>query len=312
MTSPRRAPARWDRSPGAFLAAAALACVAMLLPFPVHAQTTDQLVNQRRLEYEAAKAEYDSALRAQRALEQQFGDALEGVRRARASGNADDLERANAHAQDVGIPYGAQEERVKNVLDSLNAARQELIEIIQVRLEELIEEADAASSAQERSRINAIGQDLYTELHGLEGEAAEGLRIQPIVMPEIKQDPRDGPADLLLKAGLLERRAATADTTILDIDRRVKSLNDRIRLRRQGRDMLANVERFDDTRLPVVAGQPGGDRPAAADSTSAGAVPLTLEEQVRLLQEWRQHLVNYRDQVLVRARQFRELVRSIA
>ncbi len=276
------------------------------------AQTTDQVVNQRRLEYQAAQAEYDSALRAQRVLAQQFDDALEQVRGARRSGNADALERASAHAQDVGVPYGAQEERVRRTLDSLSAARQSLIDIITVRLEELLGQMDAASSAEQRAQLNDIWRDLDNELKSLESENAEGFRIEPIVMPEIKVDPRDGPAELLQKAGLLERRAATADTTIQEVDRRIKSLDDRLRLRRQVGDLLNNIDRFGDTQVPVVSGQPTSGRPAAADSTSAGPVPLTLEERIRRLYEYRQHLVNYRDQVLLRARQFRESVRSVA
>lgn len=312
MSPARGAPTTRRRSPGALLATLLACVVASWFPAgPVGAQTTDQIVNQRRLEYQAAKAEYESALRAQRVLSQQFEDALEDVRRARRTGNADALERANAHAQDVGIPYGAQEERVRQTLDTLSTARQALIDVITDRLEELLAQMDAASSAQQRAQLNAVWRDLDNELKSLESESAEGFRIEPIVMPEIKYDPREGPAELLQKAGLLERRAATADTTIQEVDRQIKSLNDRLRLRRQVGDLVNNIDRFGDTQVPVVSGQPTGGRTTSPDSSSVGPVPVTLDERLRQLKEYRQNLVNYRDQVLVRARQFRESVRSV-
>lgn len=312
MNHPRSAPAWMIRPPGAFLAAAASFLLALAAPGGASGQAQEQLVYQRRLDYQTAKLAYETAIQAQKALERQFGSALEAVKDARRSGNNDALERAYALAQDRGISFGAQEERVATLRDSVTVARQQLIDVITERLEQLLSDMDAASSAQQRAELNDIWRDLDNELKSLEAESAEGFRIQPIVMPEIRFDPREGRAEVLQKASLLERRAAVADTTIQDIDRRIKSLTDRLRIRRQRSDMLANLDRFDDTRVPVVAGQPTGDRGVAADSTAAGAVPLTLEERLRLLREGRQHLVNYRDQLLVRARSFRETVRSIS
>jgi hypothetical protein len=188
------------------------------------------------------------------------------------------------------------------------------VEILTIRLDQLIEQMNAASSSTERAQLNVIWTDLDHELRELEDESETGLRIDPAVMPEIIFDPRDVPDERLLKAELLERRAASIDTTIQDVDRQVKTLNDRIRMQRQRADLMATLDRFDDTRLPVVTGQRSGDRarPAAPDTAAARAEPVSLEAQLERLQEFREQLIQYRDEHLVRARVFRESIRRVA
>jgi hypothetical protein len=277
-------------------------------------QTTEQLLAERRLEYQAAKDAYESARSQLRVLDQQFSTALEEVTRARRSGDEGALDRAYAQAHDRAIPYGAQEERVTQQGARLTVARRALVEILTIRLDQLIEQMNTASSSAERAQLNILWTDLDHELRELEREAGSGFRIDPTVMPEITFDPRDVPDERLLKAGILERRAASIDTTIQDVDRQIKVLNDRIRMQRQRADLMATLDRFDDTRLPVVTGQPTGDRdrPAAADTAAARSEPVTLEAQLERLRETREQLVQYRDEHLVRARVFRESVRSVA
>lgn len=310
MTSLRRgAP-----GPPRTLALLTVALAALLTPQArVAAQTTNELLNQRRLEYKAAKDAYESTVSAGRVLEQQFSLALEQVRRARRQGDQVALEQAYALVQDRSFPYSAQEERIEEAHASLDSVRTALIDIITVRLEELVGEMDAAASAQQRNALNAVWVDLDNELKSLEAEAGEGVRIDPVVMPEIVFDPRDGPEELQAKAEILERRAAVADTLIQNADATIEQLGARLRVERQRRDFLANADRFGDTQVPVVAGQPGGDRsPAVADSTAADTRPLTLEERIARERAYREDLVQYRDQLLIRARQFKQRIRSVA
>lgn len=277
-------------------------------------QTAEELVHERRLVYQAAMASYESARSALRVVEQQFSSALNDATAARRSGDDAALERAFAQAQDRAAPYGAQEERVTEQRGRVAAARRALAEMITIRLDELIEQMNTASSSAERARLNILYNDLDHELRELEAEAGNGLRIDPTVMPEITFDPRDVPAERLAKAEILERRAASIDTTIQDVDRQIKALNDRIRMQRQRADLMATLDRFDDTRLPVVGQPPAGDRdrPAAPDSTAARSEPVSLEMQLERLRETRDQLVQYRDEHLVRARVFRESIRSVA
>jgi hypothetical protein len=281
---------------------------------PTAAQTTAELLAQRRLEYKEAKDAYEYARSALRVVEQRFSTALNEVSRAKLRGDDGALAVARALVQEQAIPYGAQEERVKEQRARVAAARKALIEIVTIRQEQLLDQLDAASSGQERAQLNTLWVDLDQELRELESEAGDGFRIDPMVMPEIVFDPRDGTAERLQKAEILERRAAAIDTTIMDVDRQIKSLNDRIRMERQRGDLMATLDRFDDTRLPVVSGQPTGDRdrPTPSDSASVGSEPLSLDDQLSQLREIRERLVQYRDEHLVRARVFRQSVRSVA
>ncbi|GMV06004.1 MAG: hypothetical protein AMXMBFR53_22810 [Gemmatimonadota bacterium] len=298
---------------GALLAVAALHGAPA--PAGAQVQTLEQLVVQRRLELRAARDTYQSARSSFTVAEQQFSAALTELNAARRSGDNDRLDRAHAVARDRSVPYRSQEQRLEEALASVAAARTALIEALSARLEQLLAEMDAAPSAQQRRQLDILFRDLSNELQALEAEEArEGdtFRIDPVVLPEITFDPRDGPEELAAKAGVLERQAAIADSTIADTERQVQALNSRLRIQRQTRDLLASTDRFDDTRVPVTTGPPAGERPAVTDSTVAGARPLTLEERIQNLREYITQLQSYRDQLLIRAEQFRRRVGAVA
>jgi hypothetical protein len=290
------------------LLAVAMAVATLGSARPAAGQSTEEVLVQRRLEYQAAKDAYEAARSAFSVVERQFSAALEQVGRARRAGDDAALEDAYALAQDRSAPYSSQEERVNEARQRVAEARRALIDVITVRLGELFDRMDQATSAQERNELDALWRDLRNEQEELEDEQGGGLTLTPVVLPEITFDPRDGPEELEAKAQLLDRRAAVADTIIADVDDRIDALNERLRIERQRRDFLANADRFDDTRVPVVSSEGAGERPAAADSTVANR-PVTLEERLQALQGYREQLVSYRDQLLIRARQFRERVR---
>jgi len=298
---------------GAVLAVAALHGVPA--PAAAQVQTLEQLVVQRRLELRAARDTYQSARSNFTLAERQFSAAITELNLARQSGDDDRLERAHAVALDRSIPYRSQERRLEEARAAMVAARSALIEALNARLEQLLAQMDAAPSVLQRRQLDIVFRDLSNELQTLEAEEArEGdtFRIDPVVLPEITFDPRDGPEELTAKAGVLERQAAIADSTIADTERQVQALNSRLRIQRQTRDLLASTERFDDTRVPVTTGPPTGERPAVTDSTVAGARPLTLEERIQNLREYITQLQSYRDQLLIRAEQFRRRVGAVA
>lgn len=307
MTLRARAPRRPWRLTGTLLAAA----LALGLPGPAFAQATEQVVAQRRLELRAARDVYEAALSAFNVVDRQFSAALEEVNLARRSGDTDRLERAYALAQDRSVPHRDQENRLEEAGAALGRARQALIDVLAARMEQLVREMDASRSAQQRAQLDALYGDLQSELQGLEAEAEQTFRLEPVVLPEITFDPRDNRETLLAKAELLERRAVVADTLIQHTERQIQSLTDRLRTQRQRRDFLAGTDRFDDTRVPVVAGAPTGNRASATDSTVAGARPLSLEERIELHRDYLGQLQSYRDQLLIRAQQFRRAVGSV-
>lgn len=293
---------------GVWAVLAALAATAA----PSGAQTLADLVVQRRLEFRAARDTYEAARSAFSVVERQFSAALEEVIEAGRSGDRERLERAYALAQDRSVPLGDQERRLEEAGTALGAARQELIEVLSGRLEELVRQMDAATGPPQRNQLDALFRDLSAELQRLEAEEGGAFRIDPVVLPEITFDPRDDPESLRAKAELLERRAAVADSVISNTERQVQSLTNRLRTQRQARDLVASLDRFDDTRVPVVTGSPTGDRTSATDSTVAGARPLTLEERIELLQDYIAQLESYRDQLVIRAQQFRRSVGAVA
>lgn len=304
---------RWRARPWRLvLGMAALMAAIPLAPGGGAAQTVEELVVQRRLELRAARAAHQAARDAFNVLDREFNQALDEVNAARRSGDDQRLERAYALAQDRSVPHRAQEARLKEAAAGLLRAREALIDALAGRMEELLRSMDAAASGEQRNRLNALFMDHQRELVALEAEAEETFRLEPVVLPEIVFDPRDGPDELRAKAELLERRAADADSVILDTERRIRDLNRRQRIERQGRDFLAGAERFDDTRVPVVGARPTGGQRPASDSTVAGARPQTLEERIEALDEYRLQMEAYRDELRVRARQFRLRVGSVA
>lgn len=280
-----------------------------LVPAPASAQTTEALLVQRRLEYRNARNQWESARSAAAVLEAEFASALEAAERARRAGDEEARERALANVQARSGPVASQSQRVEEALGRLNAARDALIRVITVRMEQLVTAMNSASSVQARSRLDVLFRDLDNELQGLEDEAGDEMRFRPVVMPEVTFDPRDGPEDLRAKAELLERRAAQADSSIVDVDADIDDLTDRLRNERRRADFMAGTDRFDDTRLPVVGGSRPGDAPAAPrDSTATGRRPASLEDRIADLRRVREQLESYRDQLLVQARLFRQAI----
>ena len=298
--------------PGLILALLAVVCALGGSPARASAQTVEQLVVQRRLDLQFARDAFEAARSGFNVAERQFSSALEEVTRARRQGNKDGLERAYSLAQDRSVPYRDRENRVREARAALVQARQSLIEVLEVRLEHLVEEMDAAASAQQRGQLDLIWRDLSTELQQLEAEAGDTFRLDPVVLPEVTSDPRDTPDVILSKAELIERQAGVADTLIQDKEREIQALTARLRNQRQRRDFVAATDRFDDTRVPVVTGSPTGERTPSSDSTVAGQRPITLEERIQLLRDYVEQLRSYRDQLRIRAQVFRQRIRSVA
>ncbi len=277
------------------------------------AQSHEQIVNTRRLEYQKARKDYEAAQAAFNVVDQRFSNALTEFAQARRSGNQEAIDRAFADAQVQSVAQGELQQRVSTLADKLHDARQALVEAISARLEELLAEMDAASSRQHRQDLQAVFNDLSNELQDLDAEAQDQIRLSPVALPDITYDPRDTGVELEQKAQILERRAAMADTAIEVANRRISHLQERQRLERQRRDFMAGAGRFDDTRTPVLSGSGGdpNDRSAVADSTGLDARPVTLQQRIDELVKVRQQLEARRDQLLVRAREFRRHVRMV-
>ena len=272
------------------------------------AQSTAELLGEVRLEYQGAVSVHDAAQAALRVIDRRFNAALleiENARRAR-----DDAARTRwlQDAQARTVPLADARNRVDVAADSLRIVRQALINVLIVRQVELIALADAASSAQERREFDNLLRVVSNELTARENDVDNDLSLDPVAMPDIAIDPRDGPTELLGKAEILEVTAARVDTLILSIDEEIRQLESRRDMERSRQDFLAGTGRFGDLQPPT--GTTGGADPGvpATDSTALGR-PVTLEQRIEAKRDYRQILLNRRENLLLRARDFRARVR---
>ena len=299
------------------LAAPVLGAACLLLSWtsgPIGCQSTDEIVAQRELAYRAARDAFEAVRSAYDAYSGEFNNALTAVDRALRSGDADAIEAARAAAFDRSQPLQAQSLRVEDAAGVLDAARESLMQAITVRLQELVTEM-AGAARPERDRLDAIFRDLRLRLESLQAEAREEPVLDPVVLPQINFDPRDGDVELRAKAEVLELRAALADTLIRHYDRQIADLRARQRVDRDRGNLLAGLRRFGDTEVPVVPVRPPGGSQRVpvvpGDSAAARASELTLEQRIESLLRARAQTEAYRDQALLRAERFRRRLRSI-
>ena len=288
----------------------ALAC-ALVMAVPAGAQTTEERLYERRLEYQAAQQAYEAAESALTVVEAQFGRALNAVDVARRANDQSGLERALADALTRSVPVSNQRQAVESAGETFRDARQGLINILIVRQQELLSDFDVAPTRADRDAIDALLRDLSLELERLEAAAEAALTLGPIAMPNVAFDNRDGPSELRFKAEILERAAADIDTVVVDLEAQIAGLRDRLQRERSRRDFLGGVDRFGDRVDLTVSGPPGVDPTGqASDSTAVGGLPISLEERVEALESGVEALIARRDELQLRARMFRERIRS--
>jgi hypothetical protein len=205
---------------------------------------------------------------------------------ARVRAGADEL-RVAAEAMIVGLEAQADE-----YLDFLNgpapvtpASRQPVYEAL-VRVLSRVAEADTL--------LGRIG-----------GGLGDNLDLRPVI--DLDADLRDTPADLRLKASVLEDDAAAYEVIAANTDLIIAELERREREARNLADIQAELQRFDQNQDFT----PGARRvrpPPGAPPRAGGADGLaqyTLSEQIQLLRGVRDLALEYRDLAVSRARDLR-------
>ncbi len=283
--------------------------VGLVVIEPVAGQSIEQLLSELRLQYRGAVSVHDAAKTALDVMDRRFSSALIEIDRARSGG--DDARRSRySEALAHAAPLADARNRVDVAADSVRSALRSLIDLLVVRQVQLIQLADAAPSTQQRREFDNLLRDVSNELAAREDDVENAVSLDPVAMPEIAFDPRDGPADMLGKAQILERTAARVDTLILSIDEEINELIDRRDAERRRRDFIAGTGRFGDLRPPTGTTD-GADRPVqATDSTAAGGRRVTFDERIEARRVYRQNLLELRDLYLFRAKDFRARVRS--
>ena len=89
-----------------------MAALLIGMPAPLEAQSTEEVLVERRLEYAAAVAEHEAARSAFMVVERRFTSALSEVDAARLSGDENALSQALAVAQERSLPVRDRGDRV--------------------------------------------------------------------------------------------------------------------------------------------------------------------------------------------------------
>lgn len=277
---------------------AAVMVLMTVTPQALAAQESDVEVRLRsaELEYNSAEDEWDAAMSAFRAAEARWQRALDEVNQAEASGDEDAYKQALARFHTQAIQLETQEARERETAERLSELRDDLLAVLAESRDQLYLEALDADTPEEGRELAALYQDRDNRYRELEREGAAPGRIQPVTLPEVTFDPRDGPDEIAGKIKLLELRIRQIDVQITAIDERVEALEKRQRQERDLQSLIVGVERFDDTFVPVTSPDPlsdmtdrdSDDAAVVGDSTVVSLDELSLQQQIeglRLLRE---------------------------
>lgn len=285
----------------------------LLLALPAEAPAQDTLnLPALENEYLAAKREHEAAFLALEAMESRYEQALEEWSEARSSGDERRITRIFTTVQQMGLEVGTQERRVQEKAEELEAARTRLLSALGQRLESLINQVEAAVDPLEQRQLAAILDDRNRRYLELRAEEPPETALEP--MQEVTINPGDTPREILLKAQNLDFKADRHEARLAEVERRLEELREDQRRTRTVSDFVAGLERYDDTRLPVVS--PGnrtvdpepGQPPPGADSLGVEERPLTLEERIQRLEVLREDLTRRVLEIRAKAQRFREHV----
>jgi hypothetical protein len=308
---PARPRAR-SRGFGAFVTGGWLggACL-LFLPFLAGGQENPN-IQILEPEYRRAQAEYEAAFRALEALEGRLNQALEDVDAARAAQDEGRTNRAFALVLQLSGDLRLQRQRVDEKAEELRQARSRLLQVLRLRVDDLIAEVDSARDDSERAALAAILEDANNRRLELLAEEEPETVLEP--MRDITISPTDLPIDIRRKAATLDFRAEQHEARLEGIDQRLEELRQDLRRSRFVSDFLSGVERYGDTRLPV--GRPGTQvttppdpeqRPQAADSLAPETRPMTLEERIQRLEDLRAELEERIQLIRAKAERFRAI-----
>ena len=288
----------------------------LLALWPGSAWPQDVLtIQELELQYSSKVRQHQAAFDAWEAMESRFDRAIDSLNAAEDSGNTARTNRAFTVFRQVAGEISVQKLRVDNIAEEVRIARSTLLSALNQQLEELIQQVDSAVDPQERRELAAILNDRNNRYLELRAEEAPETTLEP--MQDIIIDPRDTPEIIIRKAELLDFRANQYEARAAEVGRRLEELRRDQRRARQVRDFVAGVERYDDTRLPVVS--PGartvtspdpGQLPSGADTLGVEARPLTPEERIQNLDLLQQELEIRLQQIRDKAERFRRQARG--
>ena len=280
------------------------------------AQESDVEVRLRsaELEYTTASSEWESATAAFRAAEARWQRALADVNAAEASGDEDAYKLALARFHTQAIQLETQEARERETAGRMSDTRGDLMAVLAESRDELYRDALDADNPEETRELAALYQDRDNRYRELEREGAPPGRIQPVTLPEVTFDPRDGPDEIEGKIRLLELRIRQIEVQVTAIDERIGALEKRQRQERDLQSLITGVERFDDAFVPVTSPDPltdmtdTGAAGAAlpSDSTVVTLDEMSLQQQIEGLKLLREQMFARKQHLEGRTEGFRQ------
>lgn len=290
------------------LGGAPLAAVPVLAPAPLAAQAVEQAQEQRELEYQAALSALESAQAARRALQSRFEQWSDSLNVARIAG--DEARRNNAYRELLGVTtdLGSADRRVEQTATALEQARFALKDLIDKRMDLLVDQLQYTSTDNERRTLALVYEDLSNRFEELDREAPPEMQVTPVVLPNIMASPTDGARELSAKAELLERYAARYDTLIGTIEQELSDLEKRAQRDRVMGGFLAGLDRYGDTNLPV---GPAREVPPAGSEAGESATPIPLEERMGELRDLLTRYESLREEARERAGHLKQRAQEI-
>jgi hypothetical protein len=173
---------------------------------------------------------------------------------------------------------------------------------------------DDATPPEQRRELAALIQDRSNRYRNLEQEGAPPTEVTLVASSEITIDHRDGPDELNAKIKFMALRIRQMQDDIESVSDRISTLEKEQRQQRDLQNLMAGVERFGDTFVPVTTSDPVS---ATAEREGEGLVPsdgsnvetlddLSVDEQIEALRLLREQMFNWVQSMEVRVEVFRQ------
>ncbi len=270
---------------------------------PAHAQAIDQVQEQRELEYQAALNAFQAAQASRGALQSRLEQWSDSMAVARVANNEERKNRAYAALLPITRDLLSADRRVEETVQSLEQARFALRDLIDKRMDLLVEQIEFAGTDDERRNLALQYEDLNNRFYELAPRTAEEMRVTAVLLPNIMAAPTDGPTELSAKAELLERFAAKFDTLAATISDELEGVERRTQRERSMNGFMAGIDRFGDANVPVGPARGVPEREDGGD--------LSLEDQQEELRALLQRYEELSAEARARSVQLKQLAGEI-
>ena len=272
----------------------------------VRAVQLREVVNEREEEYDAAKAQYDTAWAEEQRIRDEWNQLMDQHAAAFARDDDDEVQRLRGELQERTPAKRIAENAVQASQEQWRTAGENLMRALNAYLDILDGQLQRTEAGPDDP--TSIEYVEYEErLRELEEELARVARETPeLVMPEVEIRPGDGPRDIARKRNLVENRVTEAEGLLDNLIREIEGLTKRQAREQRRRDREARGARFDDNANPT-----GGARTSVTDDagvTDSAGVTLpvkTLEERIAEKEELRQQVADYLIELKAKAEEIR-------